>query len=76
MMLSIFLCAYLPSFFFGVVAVQIFVHLKNQIVFLLVGLESSLYILDTSQSFVDMWFANTSSQSAACLFVLSTGRLQ
>ena len=54
MMLSIFLCAYLPSFFFGVVAVQIFVHLKNQIVFLLVGLESSLYILDTSQSYVDM----------------------
>ena len=49
----LFMCLF-AIFFFGVVAVQIFVHLKNQIVFLLVGLESSLYILDTSQYFVDM----------------------
>ena len=56
----LFMCLFTISvflfffFFFGVVSVQIFVHLKNQIVFSLMGLESSLYILDTSQSFVDV----------------------
>ena len=44
----------------------------NCLVFLLLNLPSSLYILDTSP-LLDMWFANIFSQSVSYLFILLTG---
>lgn len=70
--LTIFSCAYLPSVCtLGWNFCSCFCPFSIGIAFLLLSLETILYILDTSP-LPDPWFANLSSQSVACLFILLT----
>ena len=71
-------CTYLPSVcIFGEMSIHVFCPFANQIgfSFLLLSIESSLYIIDISP-LSDMGFTNMFSQSISCLFILLTGTFQ